>query len=267
VTTDLPVVVELPSYFVIPKNGTHGAFASGNDEVGAAAPQISWDFAEGYTGTSTNQFLTYLDLANPGDTAANVTLTLAVTNGTTPLAPVTKQYSVPPQSSITIWLNTLVCPQGMLYCGYSIGTHVAASQPIVVDRQMLFDYQGTIPGSTAVVGSQGPQPVFYFAEGYTGAGFNEYLTIVNPATNSSAEMVTIRYLIQGSTPKTVTLPQALQPGQRWTEIVNRDVGANQQLSAQVTANAGTLIVERPMYFDFHSFAFGGTDVIGYSPGN
>src|SRR5205807_5769997 len=95
VTTDLPVVVELPSYFVIPNSGTHGAFASGNDEVGAAAPQANWDFAEGYTGTSTNQFLTYLDLANPGDSAANATLTLAVANGTTPLAPVTKQYSVP----------------------------------------------------------------------------------------------------------------------------------------------------------------------------
>ena len=267
VTTDLPVVVELPSYFTIPKNGAQGALASGNDEIGAAAPQANWDFAEGYTGTSNNQFLTYLDLANPGDTTANATLTLAVTNGTIPLAPVIKQYAVPPQSSITIELNALVCPQGVLYCGYSIGEHIASSQPIVVDRQMFFNYQGTIPGSTAIVGSQGSQSQFYFAEGYTGTGFSEYLTIVNPATNSSAETVTIRYLIQGGAPKTVTLPQPLQPGQRWTEIVNRNVGANQQVSAEVTANTGTLIVERPMYFDFHSFAFGGTDVIGYSPGN
>ncbi len=267
VTTDLPVVVELPSYFTLPKNGTQGALASGTDEVGAAAPQINWDFAEGFTGTNDNPFLTYLDLANPGDTAANATLTLAVTNGTTPLAPVTKQYAMPPQSSITIELNALVCPQGVLYCGYSIGEHVASSQPIVVDRQMYFNYQGTIPGSTAVVGSLGPQSQFYFAEGYTGTGFSEYLTIVNPATNSSAETVTIRYLIQGGTPKTINLAQPLQPGQRWTEIVNRDVGANQQVSVEVSANTGTLIVERPMYFNFHSFAFGGTDVIGYSPGN
>jgi hypothetical protein len=267
VTTDQPVVVELPSYFTIPSNSTHIAFASGTDEVGATAPQIRWDFAEGYTGTSTSQFLTYLDLANPGDAPATTTLTLAVTNGQHPLPSVTKQYTVPPLASITVELNSLVCPQGTLYCGYSVGSHVAATQPVIVDRDMYFDYQGNIPGSTAVVGSAAPQAQYYFAEGYTGPGFNEYLTIVNPATNSSSETVTIRYLIQGGSPKTVTLSQPLQPGQRWTEIVNNDVGANQQVSVVVTTNTGTLIVERPMYFNYHSQALGGSDVIGYSPGN
>lgn len=267
VTTDLPVVVELPSYFTIPNSSTHIAFASGTDEIGAAAPQLNWDFAEGYTGTSTGQFLTYLDLANTGDTTASVTLTLAVTNGTTPLAPVTKQYSVGPQSSISVWLNPLVCPAGTPYCGYSVGAHVSSSQPVVVDRQMFFNFLGKIPGSTAVAGSSGPQPAFYFAEGYTGPGFKEYLTIVNPATNSSAETVTIRYLVQGGPPKMVILPRPLQPGQRWTEIVNYDVGANQSVSVVITASTGTLIVERPMYFNFHSMALGGSDVIGYTPGN
>jgi hypothetical protein len=132
---------------------------------------------------------------------------------------------------------------------------------------MFFDYQGQIPGSTAVVGSSGPQAQFNFAEGYTGPGFSEYLTIVNPASNTSGEIVTIRYLIQGGSPKTITLSQPIQPNQRWTENVNKDVGPNQQLSVVVTANTGTLIVERPMYFNYHSQIPGGSDVIGYSPGN
>jgi hypothetical protein len=78
--------------------------------------------------------------------------------------------------------------------------------------------------------------------------------------------VTVRYLIQGGTTKTITIAQ-LQPGQRWTEIVNRDIGPNRSVSVVVTASGGTLIVERPMYFHFHSLAVGGSDVIGYSPGD
>jgi hypothetical protein len=267
VNTDLPVVVELSSYFTIPNNTTHIAFASGTDEIGAASPQLNWDFAEGYTGSNTSQFLTYLDLANAGNTPATVTLTLAVTNGATSLPAVTKQYSVGPQSSISVWLNQLVCPPSALYCGYAVGAHVASTQPIVVDRQMYFNYSGKIPGSTAVVGSSGSQAVYYFAEGYTGTGFNEYLTIVNPATNASSETITIRYLLQNGSSKTIVLPEALQPGQRWTELVNHDIGSNQSVSAVVSTTSGTIIVERPMYFNFHSQASGASDVIGYSPGN
>jgi len=137
----------------------------------------------------------------------------------------------------------------------------------VADRQMFFNFGGNTPGATAVVGlASGPQSTFYFAEGYTGSGFTEYLTFVNPASNTASESVNVRYLIQGGTTKTVTIAQ-LQPGQRWTEIVNRDIGPNRSVSVVVTATGGALIVERPMYFHFHAMAFGGSDVIGYSPGD
>jgi hypothetical protein len=58
--------------------------------------------------------------------------------------------------------------------------------------------------------------------------------------------------MKGQPTRTITLPRPLQPGQRRTEIVNQDVGANQQLAVVVSTNTGTLIVERPMYFPFHS---------------
>ena len=141
-----------------------------------------------------------------------------------------------------------------------------ATQPLVADRQMYFNYAGHIEGSTAVVGSSsGPQPAFYFAEGYTGQNFSEYLTIINPGTNAAIETVTIRYLIQGGTSKSVTIAH-LPPGQRWTENVNADVGPNRSVSVIVSVNTGTLLVERPMYFHYQTLAFGGSDVIGYVPG-
>jgi Viral BACON domain len=267
VTTDLPVVVELPSYFTMPQPSSGFSLATGTDEIGASNPQADWDFAEGYTGTNGSPFQTYIDLANFGDAPSQVTLTLSLTSSANAHSIKTYQTTVPPQSSISVWLNPIVCPTGVTYCGQSVATQVTASQPVVADRQMFFNYGGNTPGATAVVGAaSGPQSTFYFAEGYTGSGFTEYLTFVNPASNSANESVTVRYLIQGGTPKTITIAQ-LQPGQRWTEIVNRDIGPNRSVSVVVTATGGALIVERPMYFHFHAMAFGGSDVIGYSPGD
>jgi hypothetical protein len=266
VTSDLPVVVELPAYFTIPSTSAPLAFASGTDEIGSPNPQAGWDFAEGYTGTPNAPFLTYLDLANFGNIPSQVTLTISVTGAGNTHSSLSYQLSINPQTSASLLLNSLVCPSSNNYCGDALATHVQATQPLVVDRQMYFNYEGHIKGATAVVGStSGPQPGFYFAEGYTGKNFSEYLTIINPGTNTAIESVAIRYLIQAGASKTVTIAH-LPPGQRWTENVNADVGPNRSVSVIVSVNTGTLLVERPMYFHYRTLAFGGSDVIGYVPG-
>lgn len=268
VMTDLPVVVELPSYFTLPRASAPGvALASGTDETGSPTTQASWDFAEGYTGTTSALFLTYLDLANMGDVPSQATLTLLVTSAKGVHSIKNAQISIAAQTSVSISINALVCPPGVTYCSNSVAAHVQATQPLVVDRQMLFNYNGKVPGTTAVVGSStGPQAAFYFAEGYTGPSFSEYLTFVSPMSNSGSQTITIRYLIQGKPSKTVTIAH-VSPGQRVTENVNADVGPDQSVSAIVTVNAGTLLAERPMYFHFRNVDFGGSDVIGYTPGN
>jgi hypothetical protein len=73
--------------------------------------------------------------------------------------------------------------------------------------------------------------------------------------------------MKGQPTRTITLPRPVQSGQRQIEIVNQDVGGNQQLAVVVSTNTGTLIVERPMYFTFHTTIPGGSDVIGYAAGN
>ncbi len=268
VTTSLPVVVELPSYFTLPRaSGPGVALASGTDETGSPTTQASWDFAEGYTGTSSASFLTYLDLANMGDVPSQATLTLLITSAKGVHSVKTVQMTIGAQSSVSLLLNALVCPSSVTYCGSSVAAHVQATQPLIVDRQMLFNYNGKVPGATSVVGSStGPQAVFYFAEGYTGPSFSEYLTFVSPTSNTGSQTITIRYLLQGRPSKTITIAH-VSPGQRVTENVNADVGPDQSVSAIVTVNTGTLLAERPMYFLFRNVDFGGSVVIGYTPGN
>lgn len=128
--------------------------------------------------------------------------------------------------------------------GYAISTDGGANwSPSQLIHGLL-----KMVGTTTIIGTPAPQAQYYFAEGYTGSGFSEYLTIVNPSTSTQPEGVTIRYLIQSGQPRTVVLHQPLQPGQRWTETANLDVGSNQQVSVVVSIT-------------------GGTDVIGYSIGN
>ena len=45
---------------------------------------------------------------------------------------------------------------------------------------MYFTYNGAITGGHNVMGVQAPRQSWLFAEGYTGAGFDEYLTLLNP---------------------------------------------------------------------------------------
>ena len=54
------------------------------------------------------------------------------------------------------------------------------------------------------------------------------------------------------------------PQTRVTLNINSYPIPGYEVSLTVWAASGTIVVERPMYFNYHNFALGGTDVIGYS---
>jgi hypothetical protein len=86
---------------------------------------------------------------------------------------------------------------------------------------------------------------WYFAEGYTAAGFDTYLTLGNP--NGVAATVQVEYLLlsgSGAAPQTVSYPVAANS--RSTIHVN-DLLPNQSVSMVVTADV-PIVAERPMYF-------------------
>ena len=102
---------------------------------------------------------------------------------------------------------------------------------------------------------------WFFAEGYTGTGFQEWLTLQNPWDEEA--VVSIDYFTQEEGPlpeRTVTVPARA----RLNVWVNASAGEGYQLSARLRVTEGPEIVaERPMYFSFGPAGWtGGHDVVG-----
>ena len=104
---------------------------------------------------------------------------------------------------------------------------------------------------------------WYFAEGKVGGGFREYITVLNPSSQTAD--VTVQYLFQNQ--PVVKKTYTFVADSRSTINVNADLnipqnGSPQSISAIVTSTNGVgIVVERPMYFTFHGIA-SGTDVLG-----
>jgi hypothetical protein len=47
-------------------------------------------------------------------------------------------------------------------------------------------------------------------------------------------------------------------------IAQANPSAGYEVSLAVWATSGTIVAERPMYFNYHNIAQGGTDVVGYT---
>ena len=274
VISDKPIVAERPMYFKdnIPTAG--GAITGAASQVGATTPGTDWLFAEGYTGVN---FQEYFVLANFGSSAANATIKLEYTNGSTQTlnatVPALSQYFVDVNAAYTHPTGT--CTPSPCATTPSVSAEITSDHSIVADRLMYFHFGPThFSGATDVVGEAGPAShnVYAFAEGYTGGLFQEYVTLQNP-TNSS-EVVAITFFADGF----IIQQQAnLAAHSRTTFSVNNIInpivagyppppgGSSHSVSMTVQAlNSGSVIVvERPMYFGFGSDQ-GGTDVIGFT---
>ncbi len=110
-----------------------------------------WGLAEGRVGGPLHCH-TYVLLANPETTAAEVTVTFLREDGK---APIVKTYTVPPTSWFNIHVN-LVSPD--LHDEY-VGADVKATNgpPIIVERSMYWDSGGVLfKGRTNATGVRLP---------------------------------------------------------------------------------------------------------------
>jgi hypothetical protein len=96
---------------------------------------------------------------------------------------------------------------------------------------------------------------FYFAEGFTGGGFTETLSILMPNQSGSA---TIDF--SNAAGHLLTVSRSLTAGRVLVEDVNADTGPNQQVSA-IVALSGPGVVERAIHFNTGNW-HGSTDVVG-----
>jgi hypothetical protein len=122
---------------------------------------------------------------------------------------------------------------------------------------------GTITGGHTVMGAAGPRLSWSFADGITSTGWDEYLTILNPATADAAVRLTF-YVTGQSAPlvKTMVVPA----NSRATVAVfdaPTGLGRGQTHGTTVTSTNGVgIVVERPIYFRYSPVIDGGHTLMG-----
>ncbi len=124
---------------------------------------------------------------------------------------------------------------------------------------MYFSYGPGWTGGHDVVGATAPGNEWYFAEGTTRAGFEQWLCLQNP--NPAPITVEATFMFgPGQGPNEVN-NYKLDPNSRTTLMVNDIVGAGRDVSVRL-ASAADFIAERPMYFSYGPGWTGGHDVVG-----
>jgi SpoIID/LytB domain protein len=128
---------------------------------GVSAPSEEWYFAEGYTGGS---FDTWVLIGNPGDAAANVTVTFNTPGG----GAVAQEYEVQPHSRFTVPVDRVA---GLENAEVSTTVRSTNGVKVIAERAVYFVYTDgycTRDGGHDSVGIKAPSNTWYFAEGYTG---------------------------------------------------------------------------------------------------
>ncbi|MGH7904237.1 MAG: DUF5719 family protein [Candidatus Dormibacteraceae bacterium] len=232
-SSDQPIVAERPEYFnacLAP-----GLCANGGSDAVGAQPQTGWNFAEGYTAPGYQE---YLLLLNPGSTDTVATVDYMFSDGRRQRVP----HPVPAHSRVTVNVN------GDVGEGHEVSAQVTslAGQPVVAERAMYF--QTTSPfwvkGGNATAGFA-PAVSWNFAEGYTGAGFQEYLTLENPNTAPADVNLTI----MDAAGNTSTTSTTVVPTSRQTIDVNRILQGGREVSISLkSTNGQPIVAERPMYY-------------------
>ena len=234
------IICERPVYF-----SYQGVQEGGHDVIGAVQPANEWYLAEG---TTHGGFSTYVCMQNPNDTEASVTLEYMIEDGNAD----DQKLVISARSRKTILVNDWVGP------GQNVSIKVTSDNPIIIERPMYFNYGNGWPGGHCVVGASSPREKWYFAEGCTRAGFNQWLSIQNPTDDDV--VVIISYMWEDGTNLNESV--SVNAGSRATVDVNSAMaGSEHDISATVISEV-PIIVERPMYFNYQGRWQGGHCVVG-----
>ena len=116
---------------------------------------------------------------------------------------------------------------------------------------------GDWSGGHDVAGNGEARRTWYFAEGCTRLGFEEWVCLANP--NGVTANVTCSYILGDG--QIVVRQEALPPHSRMTVYVRSIIPADNDVSLAVDSSEN-ILVERPMYFRYHDSITGGHDVMG-----
>jgi hypothetical protein len=227
-------------------------WTGGHCVMGVSALNNEYYLPEGSTRPGFEEWLT---IQNPNDTAIKVNATYLLGSG----SPIEKEYTINPAQRFTVYVPNEVGTN------QDVSVRLTSSANFLAERPMYFNYQGMgawgWTGGHCVIGATSYGNTWFFAEGYTGPNFEEWICIQNPG--DQAANLTITYYPEGGATPIVTHHQV--PGNsRYTVLVNQDAGPNRSVSTQVSSDQ-PIICERPMYFNFNGVLAGGHDVVGFRP--
>ena len=249
--SDRPVVAERSMYFDYSGVGRRD-WTGGSCVMGAPAPAKRYYFAEGTTRNvpGYGEFEEWLTLQNTN--ASPITIDATYQLGEDQGENVTRSYVVEAGTRQTVYVPSEVGENK------DVSVLLTCSSDFLAERPLYFNYGGAWTGGDCVIGSTSTGTRWFFAEGYTGQNFQEWLTLQNPGTQDSSVEITYFTLEAGAKgPYKVNVPA----GTRYTVNVNEQAGAGLQLSAQIVSDK-PVVAERPMYFNYNGAWTGGHDVLG-----
>ncbi len=218
----------------------------GHVVMGTSQGKTSWYFAEGCTRAGYN---TYLCIYNPGASTLSPSISYFFEDGTVQ----GRNTTVDPYSRTTVYVNEA------FYGEHDVGCRVTCSSPVVVERSVYFDSNGRTGGHVAMGVGQ-TQQTWYFAEGCTQPGFDEWVCLLNPSDTTVTE--DIQYMSE--TGEVASERISIASNKRFTRNVRSFIGDNKNISVKivgVTTN-DKVVAERPMYFNYQGKWDGGHNAVG-----
>ncbi len=190
-------------------------------------------FAEGYTGPG---FQEYLCLGNPHGVPVRTAVTYLFADGTS----LSRKVLIPPESRTTIHVNMDVGP------GREVSVKLESEGDIAAERPVYFTYGQKWSGGHIAMGTEEASTTWYFAEGYTGEGFEEWICVLNPLENDAV----LDFYFQTQEAGVVEKKGYKIPaGSRRSFFVNDILGPGYQHSLKLISDS-PVVAERPIYFDY-----------------
>jgi photosystem II stability/assembly factor-like uncharacterized protein len=221
--------------------GDHAWAVSSESDIlmGTWEQPATFYFAEGYTGEG---FQEYLALGNPNPEAATARVTYMLPDG----AKDPVEYPVPGNSRNTIDVNSELQTR-WAYSG-DVSLKVESDSEIIAERPMYFDYMNKWKGGHDAVGATAPAAEWYFAEGYTGLGFEMWVCVLNPG-DVTAEL-TFRFQTQEEDDEIVVGGLSVPARSRASFKANDLLGGTSYQTSLKLESTAPVVAERPMYFSY-----------------
>ena len=244
-TNAVPIILERAMYLSRPGE----LWSGGIEGAGVTALSTDWFLAEGATGF----MRTYVLLANPGATGAQVRLTFLRPGG---LPAIERLYDVPAETRVTVDVAG-VSPE-LAQTTMSVAIHATNAVPIVAERAMWWPPSGWYEGH-ATVATTTMGTAWAVADGLNGGPGNArtYLLVASGAGAPGGGTLRLQAVRDSGPPLERIRPGAILPSARLTidlgeafpELAGEHVGVIVESLPANAQPAIPIVVERAMYED------------------